>query len=86
MPTTRQTIAVLYLFLPHISLMMAHKNIATANIWSIPNVMLVLSPMAVVTRVIIPAKAATLTALLKLFLEKEHDIPQSRAKVHTTMS
>ena len=83
-PSTRQTSAVLCLSPPQQMSTITHNKMENANMCNMPNVIGV--SISVVTTVMIPANNATSTPLLKLFLEKEQEMPQSSANSHTTMS
>ena len=83
-PNTRQTSAVLCFSPPQQMSTITQSRMENANMCNMPNV--IGEPISVVTTVIMPANSATSTPLLKLFFEKEQEMPQSSANSQTTMS
>ena len=64
--------------------MMHQDRIATENIWNTPNLIVMSSPRKEVTANIRMAQIRTSIHLFKLFLENEHEIPQTIQKTITT--
>ena len=83
MPIIPQAKAVTKGFLRQIKLIKHHIKIETVSIWRIPKVIGL--SIIVVTIVIKIEQTASSIARLRLFLEKEQEIPQTAQNIITTI-